>query len=91
MTSESVFLSSHKEGPLLKSLAVECIEATLDYGATRHEDRDGWITLGLDEHLQHAHDHIEAYLDTRDPEHVEHALTRMAMAYYSLLKAESDG
>lgn len=65
---------------LIDPLAMFKLAEVFAYGATRYK-RDNWRYLEVEEHLNHALQHIFAYMagDTQD-EHLEHAMWRLHAA-----------
>lgn len=65
---------------LLDPHAMFALARILKYGADKY-GQDNWRLISVPEHLNHALQHIFAYLagDTQD-EHLEHALCRLHMA-----------
>lgn len=78
----SLLYSAHPWGVELKQLTLEHLEATMDYGATRHEP-GSWHAEGLEHHVEHAYNHILKWQQSHQQVDLEHAMTRMAMALYS--------
>lgn len=65
---------------LMDAKANFALAKVLAYGAKRYT-RDNWRLIGIEDHLNHALQHIFAYMagDEQD-EHLEHALCRLHFA-----------
>jgi len=65
---------------LLDARAMFKLAEVLAYGATRYE-RDNWRKISTEEHLNHALQHIFAWMaDDKQDDHLGHAFCRLMMA-----------
>lgn len=83
---EIVFVSRHLFGNELVLNTIESLETTMDYGATTGHAPGSWHSEGLTHHMEHATIHVQQYNINPNPIDLEHALCRLAMAYFSSKK-----
>lgn len=65
--------------------AAKTLEHALDDGVKKGYQPGHWKTISMDEHLEHAKNHIAGWeFSSTSPaakEHIEHAVCRLLMAY----------
>ena len=82
--SHSVGKTQAIEYAKVAKLAYDTVQEVMRQGEA--DGKSGWEQRGVADSLLHAAQHISMWAITFNKEHLRHALTRVAMAYYLWLK-----